>query len=164
MHTCNPGFVIYFELCWEKRHQVKLVVKKETELTHVSLREVTDNWQHPSDPETASPGEMIGIGNGSERRKPIFVLRDWAQFRILEELKNSSWSRNWKPQNTQQEEDGEREEFHLFKFQVLLQPFTPSFPSLCQELPHAAFVLVVSKSVKTLVMQRKEELGAWSFE
>lgn len=46
MHTRNPGF-IYFELCWEKRHQVKLVVKKETELTHVSLREVTDNWQHP---------------------------------------------------------------------------------------------------------------------
>lgn len=111
MHTCSPGFVIYFELCWEKRHQVKPMVKKETELPHVSLREVTDNWQLPLDPETASPGEMREIGNGSERKKPIFLLRDWAQFRILEELKNSSWSRNWKPQNTQQEEDGKEKSF-----------------------------------------------------
>lgn len=53
---------------------MKLAVKRETELTHVSLREETDNWQHPSDPETASPGEMIGIGNGSERRKLIVVF------------------------------------------------------------------------------------------
>lgn len=125
MHTFSPGFVIYFDLRWEKRHQVKVMVKKETELVHVSLREVTDNWQHPLDPETASPREMIEIGNGSERRKPIFVLRDWAQFRILQELKNSSWSRNWKPQNTQQEENGKEKSFIFL-----------SSKYCCSRLPH----------------------------
>ncbi|KAL7396644.1 hypothetical protein ABVT39_009229 [Epinephelus coioides] len=87
----TPGFVVYFELHSEKRHQVKVMVeKKEKELAGVSLREVTDNWQHPLDPEAARAGEMMEIGNGSERKKPIFLLRDRAQFRILEELKNSS--------------------------------------------------------------------------
>jgi len=59
-------------------------------LAHVSLREVTDNWQHPLDPEAASSGELMEIGNGSARKKPIFLLRERALFRILQELKNSS--------------------------------------------------------------------------
>lgn len=66
------------------------MVKKGKELALVSLREVTDNWQHPLHPEAASPGEMTEIGSGSERKKPTFPLRDGAQFRILGELKNSS--------------------------------------------------------------------------
>lgn len=68
-----------------------LVGKKgKKDLAHVSVREVTDNWQHPLDPEAASSGEMMEIGNGSKRKKTIFLLRGRAQFRILEELKNSS--------------------------------------------------------------------------
>lgn len=39
---------------------------------------------------------MIQIGSGSERKKPIFLLRDGAPFRILGELKNSSWSKKLK--------------------------------------------------------------------
>lgn len=52
---------------------------------------------------------------GWKKRKPMFILWDQARFGIPGELKNSSWSKNWKPQNTQWEEA-----LHLLKFQAML--------------------------------------------
>lgn len=48
----QPWACYLFWAMFRKRHQVEITVKKKkrTEL----LREVTDNWQHPLDPEAAS--------------------------------------------------------------------------------------------------------------
>lgn len=48
----------------------------------------------------SSPGEMMEIGNGSERKKPIFLFRD-AQFRVPEEIPLDPEK---KPQNTREAE------------------------------------------------------------
>lgn len=49
-------------------------------------KEEKHNWQHLLDPEAVCPGEMMEIGSGSERKRPIFLFRDQAQFRILGEI------------------------------------------------------------------------------
>lgn len=138
-HTYKPGFLIYFKLHLEKRHRVKFAANKG-ELARLSLREVTDNWQPPLDPEAASLKRWWRLEVGRRGRSRSSSWETELHLEFLGNWKIPLDPKSWRPPNTQWEGDGEEGEFHLFKFRVALQTFTPSFPPLCQELPHAAFV------------------------
>lgn len=158
-HTYKPGFLIYFKLHLEKRHRVKFAANKG-ELARLSLREVTDNWQPPLDPEAASLERWWRLEVGRRGRSRSSSWETELHLEFLGNWKIPLDPKSWRPPNTQWEGDGEEGEFHLFKFRVALQTFTPSFPPLCQELPHAAFVpRSIQKSMKTLVVWRKDALG-----
>lgn len=62
------------------------------------------------------------------KKKEIILLRDRAQFRILEEVEIFLLIQKLKTSESAGREIREREESFSF-----LQPFTPSFPSGCQE-------------------------------
>lgn len=103
-------------------------VKRAKELAHVSPREVTDSWQHPLDPEAASvPERWWRREVGWKEGETIFGLRDGAPFRILGQMKNSSWSgkKPWISKNTQREE-----ELCLQVWSGAAAVYAPSFPPL----------------------------------
>lgn len=145
-HTYKPGFLIYFKLHLEKRHRVKFAANKG-ELA-------------PLDPEAASLERWWRLEVGRRGRSRSSSWETELHLEFLGNWKIPLDPKSWRPPNTQWEGDGEEGEFHLFKFRVALQTFTPSFPPLCQELPHAAFVpRSIQKSMKTLVVWRKDALG-----
>lgn len=76
-HTCNPGRVIYFELCSEKRHQVEITVKKRKKnwITEGRNRQLAASFGSGGCQYT---GEMIEIGSGLKTKELLCVLRDWA--------------------------------------------------------------------------------------
>lgn len=67
------------------------------------------------------------------KKKEIILLRDRAQFRILEEAEIFLLIQKLKTSESAGRGIREREESFNFLSSKLLQPFTPSFPSGCQE-------------------------------
>lgn len=146
----NPEYVIYFGVTvgekgmkwnsrWKRRKRRRRRRKNTTgSIFWIQRLSVLVRWWRL---EVGRKGR--GLSSSSETELNFEFL---GKYKILLHLK-----KKWKPQNPQWEKDerGGRGEFRLFKFQVALQPFTPSFPPLCQELPRASFVPADSKYMKT---------------
>lgn len=103
---------------------------------------------------------MMEIGSGSERKKPIFLLRDGAPFRILGELKNSSWSKKLK--TSKYTVRGRWGGGRVSSFQVP-RSVADIYPIISATLSRAASCCFCSsldsESMKTLVVWRKDVLG-----
>lgn len=129
-------------------------VKRGKELAHVSPREVTDSWQHPLDPEAASvPERWWRREVGWKEGETIFGLRDPAPFRILGQMKNSSWS--------------EKNPLNIQKYTARGRALSSSAERRRSRLHSAISSAPVSSGLvlQTLVMPRKEELEvAWTLK